>query len=101
VCLAQWQTDVRGLDWLCELVRAGKAIDLGGNGYPCWFTATAEHLLPRINETPPGARAIWSRQGEPFDFVSDKWAGKTVIDREAMAQCRPDEWLLVEAWDES
>jgi len=27
--------------------------------------------------------------------------GKTVVDRAAAAGCRPDEWLLVEAWDDS
>jgi hypothetical protein len=32
--LAVWQTGIGGLDWLDELVKAGKAIDLGGNGYP-------------------------------------------------------------------
>ncbi len=32
--LAVWQTGLGGLDWPNELVKAGKAIDLGGNGYP-------------------------------------------------------------------
>lgn len=32
--LAMWQTDVDGLDWLIELARQGKAIDVGGNGCP-------------------------------------------------------------------
>ena len=40
--LAVWQTGLGGRDWLEELVRAGKAINLGGNGYPCRYTATAE-----------------------------------------------------------
>jgi hypothetical protein len=36
--LAVWQTGLGGLDWLNELVKAGKAIDLGGNGYPNRYT---------------------------------------------------------------
>jgi hypothetical protein len=97
--LAVWQTSLGGLDWLEELVKAGKAISLGGSGYPCRYTATAEHVIPRIIETPPGARTVWvSGAG---DIITDKWEGKTVVDSEAAAQCRPDEWLLVEAWDES
>ena len=31
-----------------------------------------------------------------------RWmGGKTVIGRAAVAECRPDEWLLMEAWDAS
>jgi hypothetical protein len=97
--LAVWQTGHDGLDWLDELVKNGKEISLGGSGYPCRYTATAEHVIPRIIDTPPGARAVWIYQAG--DIITDKWEGKTVVDREAAAHCRPGEWLLVEAWDES
>jgi hypothetical protein len=97
--LAVWQTGLGGLGWLQELVKAGNAIDLGGSGYPCRYTATAEYLVPRIIGTPPGARDVWIYQAG--DIITDKWEGRTVVDREAAAQCRPNEWLLVEAWDES
>ena len=43
--LAVWQTGLGGLGWLSELVKAGKAVDLGGNGYPCRYTVTAELLM--------------------------------------------------------
>ena len=97
--LAVWQTGVGGLDWLDDLAKAGKAINLGGNGYPCRYTATAEYIIPQIVEMPPGARTHWLR--EASDVVTGKWEGKTVVDRAATAHCRPDEWLLVVAWDES
>ncbi len=45
---------------------------------------------------PPGARSSWLR--EAGDFVTDQWEGKTVIEGATVAQGRPDEWLLVEAW---
>ena len=32
------QTGDGGLDWLCDLAKAGKAINLGGDGYPNTFT---------------------------------------------------------------
>jgi hypothetical protein len=54
--LAVWQTGLGRLDWVYELVKAGKAINLGGNGYPCRYTATAEYLTPRIIDEPPGAK---------------------------------------------
>ncbi len=97
--LSVWQAGIGGLDCFRELVEAGKAIDLGGNGYPCRYTATAENLIPRFIETPPQAREHWLL--DAGDVVTDKWEGKTVVDGTTAAQCRPDEWLIVEAWDES
>lgn len=97
--LAVWQTGLGGLDWIEELVKADKAVDLGGNGYPCRYTATAENLIPRIGDEPQGAKRVWTH--DPHDILTEKWAGKTVIDRDAIAACRPAEWLLIEAWDES
>ena len=35
------------------------------------------------------------------DVLTDKWVGHTLTDGAVVADCRPDEWLLVEAWDES
>jgi hypothetical protein len=97
--LAVWQTGIGGLDWLSELVKAGKAVDLGGNGYPCRYTVPAQHLMSEIADSPPMARDSWlSGAG---DLITNQWEGKTVVDGDAVTICRPDEWLLVEAWDES
>ena len=97
--IAVWQTGLDGIDWLFELVKAGKAIDLGGGGYPDRFTAPAKEIIPRIIEGPPQARERWIAGAE--QVVIGPWAGETKIDREALAGCKPDEWLLVQAWDES
>ncbi|MGH9752600.1 MAG: hypothetical protein ACREA2_07435 [Blastocatellia bacterium] len=97
--MAIWQARLEGLDWIDELVEAGKAIDLGGNGYPIWYTATAENLIPRIIDEPPAARKAWIF--DEGDIILEGWEGKTVIDRDVIAACRPDEWLLIVAWDES
>jgi hypothetical protein len=97
--LAVWQTGLGGLGWLDELVKSDQAIDLGGNGYPRRFTATAEYLVPRFIEQPPDARTTWV--SEAGDILTDKWEGKTVVDLAATSQCHLNEWLLVEAWDES
>jgi hypothetical protein len=67
-------------------VKDGKAIDLGGNGYPCFYTALAEQLIPRFIDRPPNG----TERGDP-----------SVIDRSAALACPPNEWLLVVAWDMS
>src|SRR5687768_16772212 len=97
--LAVWQTGPRGLDWIDELVKEGKAINLGGDGYPYRYTATAEHLIPHFVNSIPEAHSTWSY--EVSDILMNEWEGKTAIDQTAIAACRPDEWLLVLAWDES
>ena len=97
--LAVWQTGVRGLDWLSELVEAGDAIDLGGDGYPLRYTAQAQVLTAPIVDGPPEAHTVWVY--ERGDILGDAWAGKAVIDHSVLDGCESTEWLLVEAWDES
>lgn len=97
--IAVWQTGPHGVDWLFELAKAGKAIDMPGGGYPDRFTAPAREIIPCMIEGPPQARERWIA-GEEQVFVGP-WAGATKIDRKALAACKPDEWLLVQAWDES
>ncbi len=97
--IAVWQTDLEGLQWFGELVAAGNAIDLGGNGYPNYYTAKAQHITSRVLAGPPLAKRTWTF-GE-HDIIMPNWEGKTVIDRAVADDCRPDEWLIVIAWDES
>lgn len=97
--VAVWQTGLHGLDWLTELVKLGKAIALDGDGYPFRYTATAQYLIPKIIHGPPEAKGVWICG--PTDILLEKWEGKTVVDRLAAEACREEEWLLIEAWDES
>ena len=97
--LATWQTGSRGLDWLNALVEEDKASDLGGNGYPLWYTARAQEIVPLISTKPPLANENWSV--DAGDGLLPHWLGKTTIDASAIEACRPGEWLVIEAWDES
>ena len=97
--LAVWQTGWEGLQWLDELTAVGNAIDLGGNGYPNYYTAQAEHIISRVVAEPPLANRVWGA-GE-HDILMPGWEGKTVIDRSVANDCIPDEWLIIIAWDES
>ena len=82
--LATWLSGVDGTNWIDNLVEDGNAIYISGNGYPSLFTATAEYLIPNIKL-------------RPFE----KHILKPKIDEVAIAECQPNEWLLVEVWDES
>jgi len=97
--LAVWQTGLGGLEWLDDLVKQQKAISLGGSGYPMEYTARALHIVPHLRGEPPEAKAVWSF--DAGDIITEAWAGKTTKDSNAMESCRPDEWLLIQAWDES
>ena len=75
-------------------------IDLGGNGYPVRYTALAEFVLARLEGEPPEAYPTWvlpEESGQP----TAKWLGRTTKYPETIAACRPYEWLLIQAWDES
>ena len=90
VPLAYWPFFSEGRQWLDDLVRAGKAIDLGGNDYPSRYTAKAEVLAPWIRKYPPGALLKAEVPVSPDDEGQD---------RAATGPCPPEEWLIVEVWD--
>lgn len=97
--LAVWQTPLEGINWIDRLVKEGSALNLGGCGYPTIYTAPAKYLIDPIVNGPPYANAVWVCG--PQDIVTSRWHGKTTIDDAVVQACRPDEWLLVEVWDES
>ena len=97
--IAAWQTGTGGLDWLNELVSQGRAINLGGDGYPYWYTAQSQHIASRIIDEAPEAREFWTFGRD--DLIGEGWEGRTKTSRDASDSCRPDEWLTVEVWDES
>jgi hypothetical protein len=98
--LAAWQAHVEGLGWIYELVEQQKATHLGGDGYPYRLTATAEHVITRIRDgKPPAANPVW--RFDEGDILYPNLPGKTIVDLPAMDACRAEEWLLIEAWDES
>jgi hypothetical protein len=99
VRLAEWRADDLGLRWIDDLVKEGKAVDLGGMGYPTRFTAPAALLRPILAKAPPAARRM--RVAGHGDVLTSWGVGPNTIHGESMAACRPDEWLLLEAWDES
>lgn len=98
-CVAQWETGVRGLDWLDELVPAGEVRDLGGNGYPLHYRIRASTLARVLKHGVP-ANDSPSVIGEDY-VLPTGYNGPLTVDAAKLQACLEDEWLVVEAWDMS
>lgn len=96
--LALWEAGPYALNWLNDLVKAANAVKLRADGYPCLYTATANYLIPRIVHEPWLAELHSWAAGERDVLAEQR---ERSIDHAAAAACRSDEWLLVEAWDQS
>ncbi|GAA3721522.1 hypothetical protein GCM10022399_42360 [Terrabacter ginsenosidimutans] len=97
--LALWQAGVGGTDWLHALVDANRAIMTAVNGYPSIYYALAADVIPQL-EAPPHANATW--HFDVGDIIDPHWVGRgPEVDASAAAACAPNEWLLVQVWDES
>lgn len=99
--IAAWTRSSNGLMWLDSLVKAGRVIDLGGDGYPLKFTGTAEvllsHLVQQQEEALPGSDYLC----EKLRAAVNAFREITSNDLLGALECRPGEWLLIEAWDQS
>jgi hypothetical protein len=95
--LAEWDASIGGKGWIDRLVAAGKAIDLGGDGYPLRYAIAAVTLIGALRHGPP------KHSGPPVvgdDYVLPAgWVGNFKINAEALNALDPGEILLVEAWD--
>lgn len=98
--IASWLAGMDGLHWIDALVKTGKAFDLGGNGYPLEFTATAEDLVPLLVQGPPKAlKTVYLCEG--LSALANRDSETTGTSLLESAGCRMGEWLLIHAWDQS
>lgn len=99
--LAVWQADSEGLDWIDDLVGTGQvSLIWNGHGYPNRYTAPSKYICPILLAGPPHARDIWAI-GEGETVVGPISRLGSRINREAIEACAPEEWLVIEVWDES
>jgi len=94
--LATWTSGgFGGLDWIDNLVSEGKAEDLGGEGYPFYYKVKAQVILQALATDTP--------KNEEQTIVDDEnamtsdWQSK--IDASAIAKLKPNQQLIIEAWD--
>ena len=98
--LASWLVGLGGTDWLDQMVTEGKATLLGFNGgYPIKYSTTLQDLRPRLATQPEsyeGPVVI----GEDYIMPSG-WRDSMTHNSEVLSTCRPDEELIIDAWDQS
>ena len=96
--IASWCVGIGGLDWLDELVKQGLAQDLGGNGYPCKYSAKAEVILPKILTSLPINENAKPTLGD--DYILDtKESWDIKINQDLIKSCKSSETLSIVAWD--
>ena len=95
--LSEWTASLGGLDWIEDLIKEGKAKELEGynNGYPEMYKAKAEDILTKLTYHIPKGKDQ-TVIGDDYIMSAD-WRSK--IDTSEIAKCKPDQELIVEAWD--
>jgi hypothetical protein len=96
--VVHWMTSVFGLDWLDQLVKYGKANDLGGNGYPNRYKVPANVLIPFLSNGLPANRSPLVI-GDDY-VLPEGWEGE-IVRRQDPATCGSNDTLFLEVWDQS
>ena len=96
--IVHWMTSSSGLDWLDQLVKAGKASENPGCGYPDRYLIAAGVLLPILYKGLPSNRSP-PVIGDDY-FIPEGWNGSVVWEQDAKT-CSESDILLIEAWDQS
>jgi hypothetical protein len=93
--LATWTSGgFDGLDWINDLVSKAKAEDLGGEGYPFYYKAKAQVVLQALaTDTPKNEEQTIMDE----NAMTSDWQSK--IDTSAIAKLKPNQQLIIEAWD--
>ncbi len=94
--LATWTTGgFGGLDWINDLVSEAKAEDLGGEGYPFYYKAKAQVVLQALATDTPKNKEQTIMDDE--NAMTSDWQSK--IDTSEIAKLKPNQQLIIEAWD--
>jgi hypothetical protein len=103
--LAVWQAGPYGLNWIAEAAaREGGVIRRLECGYPHRYLARAADILPTIRDHVPYKAPMYEHPSwvvPEGSVLLPGYVGKTTIDDGAIDKFSADEWLYIEAWDES
>lgn len=97
--VASWETGLSGTDWIDRLAEDGRAVALGGDGYPLRFVITGAEILNVFEKGIPrlGGPAV---VGDDY-YTPPDWLGKATVNIEAIRKFAPSELLMIVAWDQS
>jgi len=94
--LVTWSSSgFNGLDWIDNLVSQAKAEDLGGDGYPFYYKVQAQFVLQALARNTPKNKGQTIMDDE--SVLSSDWPSK--IDTSEIAKLKPNQQLIIEAWD--
>ena len=94
--LATWTSGgFGGLDWIDNLVSEGKAEDLGGNGYPDYYKVQVQFVLDALAADTPKNEGQTIMDDE--NVMASDWRSK--IDTSEIVKLKPNQQLIIEAWD--
>jgi hypothetical protein len=94
--LATWSSGgFDGLDWIDNLVSEAKAEDLGGDGYPLYYKVQAQFVLQALAANTPKNKEQTIMDDK--NVMSSDWRNK--IDISEIAKLKPNQQLIIEAWD--
>ena len=103
--LAVWQAGPYGLNWIAEAAaRDGGVVRKFECGYPHRYLARAADILPTIRDRVPYKAPMYEHPScvvPEGSVLLPGYVGKTTIDDRAIDKFSADEWLYIEAWDES
>jgi hypothetical protein len=97
--IAAWEVGLSGTDWLDALTQEGKAINLGGNGYPNRWAASVAGLRPVLEKGIPTGKAKLVVSDDDLEQFTLPVYKK--FHRDLLANLPPEEMLDIEAWDQS
>jgi hypothetical protein len=98
--LATWDASIGGLDWIDALVEQGKASLESRSGYPTRYTVEASAIMPLLQAQQVPTHQDFAVSGD--DHVQPPgWIGNVHFHAERIADCTPEERLVIEAWDQS
>ena len=99
-----FETDLDGFSWVNLTTKNQSLLFLGGHGYPYRYTGQLRDLFSDIENVLSNCKTIRVATGKssniPEWMVSEQDVVTSLSYKEALSQCDPNEWLLIEVWDQ-
>jgi hypothetical protein len=102
--LAVWQAGPYGLDWIRQAAGYQGGVALERDGYPHRYLARAADVFATFLNRRPYKAPMYEYPSwvvPEGSVLLPGYLGRTTLEEAALNACADDEWLYIEAWDES